>query len=200
MTRSRIRLLAHSMAIESWMVLWMKSLHRIRALRQPCCWCMDPNRSSNRHDLKNTYPSQMMIHQLQPPYFTKRMVRVKQWDAKSSHLVPCHSRRKFQMVRNRKILFFNLSTGLYTIHLNPLVHDCLRYMQEGSDFLKVRSYARQFRRFYRLNDTLTAITWFPTSKKPTKAMSRNIVSISRKKTIMRCCCCRSCHCSTGWFD
>lgn len=29
---------------------------------------------------------------------------------------------------------------------SPLVCDCLRYMQEGSDFLKVRSYARQFRR------------------------------------------------------
>ncbi|UJR28305.1 hypothetical protein I4U23_009550 [Adineta vaga] len=49
------------------------------------------------------------------------------------------------------------------------VCDCLRYMQEGSDFLKVRSYARQFRRLYKLNDTLTAISWYPTSKKPSKA-------------------------------
>ncbi|CAF1030977.1 unnamed protein product [Adineta ricciae] len=50
------------------------------------------------------------------------------------------------------------------------VCDCLRYMQEGSDFLKVRSYARQFRRLYKLNETLTAISWYPTSKKPSKAM------------------------------
>lgn len=49
------------------------------------------------------------------------------------------------------------------------VSDCLRYMQEGSDFLKVRSYARQFRRLYKLNETLTAISWYPTSKKPSKA-------------------------------
>ncbi|CAF1682214.1 unnamed protein product [Rotaria magnacalcarata] len=50
------------------------------------------------------------------------------------------------------------------------VHDCLRYMQEGSDFLKVRSYVRQFRRLYKLNDCLTAISWYPTSKKPSKAI------------------------------
>jgi hypothetical protein len=46
-------------------------------------------------------------------------------------------------------------------------------MQEGSDFLKVRSYARQFRRLYKLNDTFTAISWYPTSKKPSKATSNN---------------------------
>ncbi|CAF0929758.1 unnamed protein product [Rotaria sordida] len=50
------------------------------------------------------------------------------------------------------------------------VYDCLRYMQEGSDFLKVRSHVRQFRRLYKLNDTLTAISWYPTSKKPSKAI------------------------------
>ncbi|CAF0886790.1 unnamed protein product [Rotaria sp. Silwood1] len=50
------------------------------------------------------------------------------------------------------------------------VYDCLRYMQEGSDFLKVRSYVRQFRRLYTLNDSLTAISWYPTSKKPSKAI------------------------------
>ena len=55
---------------------------------------------------------------------------------------------------------------------SSVVCDCLRYMQEGSDFLKVRSYARQFRRLYKLNENLTAISWYPTSKKPSKAMSR----------------------------
>ncbi|CAF1138244.1 unnamed protein product [Adineta steineri] len=49
------------------------------------------------------------------------------------------------------------------------VNDCLRYMQEGSDLLKVRSYARQFRRLYKLNENLTAISWHPTVKKPSKA-------------------------------
>lgn len=56
-----------------------------------------------------------------------------------------------------------------------LVCDCHRYMQEGSDFLKVRSYARQFRRLYKLNDTLTAISWYPTSKKPSKATSNQLI-------------------------
>ncbi|UJR21175.1 hypothetical protein I4U23_024273 [Adineta vaga] len=50
------------------------------------------------------------------------------------------------------------------------VSDCLRYMQEGSDLLKIRSYARQFRRLYKLNDVLTAINWYPSAKKPSKAM------------------------------
>ena len=54
-----------------------------------------------------------------------------------------------------------------------LVCDCLRYMQEGSDFLKVRSYARQFRRLYKLNETFTTISWTPTTKKPSKAMSNS---------------------------
>jgi hypothetical protein len=55
---------------------------------------------------------------------------------------------------------------------NNLVSDCLRYMQEGSDFVKVRSYARQFRRLYKLNTSLTAISWYPTTKKPSKATSK----------------------------
>jgi hypothetical protein len=56
-------------------------------------------------------------------------------------------------------------------------------MQEGSDFLKVRSYARQFRRLYKLNDTSTAISWYPTSKKPSKATSkRNLFLFFFKKT------------------
>ncbi len=64
------------------------------------------------------------------------------------------------------------SSFIYNIDLFYLVCDCLRYMQEGSDFLKVRSYARQFRRLYKLNDTLTAISWYPTTKKPSKATSK----------------------------
>lgn len=48
-------------------------------------------------------------------------------------------------------------------------------MQEGSDFLKVRSYSRQFRRIYKLNENFTAIHWHPTSKKPSKALSKNFL-------------------------
>lgn len=59
-----------------------------------------------------------------------------------------------------------------------IVCDCLRYMQEGSDFLKVRSYARQFRRLYKLNDGFTMITWHPTAKKPSKAMSKSFFIVA----------------------
>ena len=62
-----------------------------------------------------------------------------------------------------------------------VVGDCLRYMQEGSDFLKVRSYARQFRRLYKLNETSTAVSWYPTSKKPSKAMSEIDYPVQWKK-------------------
>jgi hypothetical protein len=60
-------------------------------------------------------------------------------------------------------------------HLVLLVNDCLRVMQEGSDFLKVRSYARQFRRVYKLNENFTSISWFPTAKKQSKAISKSRV-------------------------
>ena len=66
------------------------------------------------------------------------------------------------------------------------MHDCLRYMQEGSDFLKVRSYARQFRRLYKLNESLTMISWYPTSKKPSKATSRNVLRRKKNEIISIC--------------
>ncbi|CAF0943543.1 unnamed protein product [Didymodactylos carnosus] len=61
------------------------------------------------------------------------------------------------------------------------VCDCLRYMQAGSDLLKVRSYARQFRRFYKLSENLTTISWQPTAKKPSKAII-NIDSIKEVRS------------------
>lgn len=106
------------------------------------------------------------------------------------HLVQCHARKKWLMVSAKHLLslfFFDFLWNERAIHVSLLlwlirlwtidvlflssVGDCLRYMQEGSDFLKVRSYARQFRRLYKLNETSTAISWYPTSKKPSKAMS-----------------------------
>ena len=47
------------------------------------------------------------------------------------------------MVKKKKkiVELFNLM-----IYLNNLVYDCLRSMQEGSEFIKVRSYVRQFHR------------------------------------------------------
>jgi hypothetical protein len=61
-------------------------------------------------------------------------------------------------------------------------------MQEGSDFLKVRSYARQFRRLYKLNENLTDISWYPTSKKPSKATSKIYPKTKIKKKNFFCFC------------
>lgn len=92
----------------------------------------------------------------------------------------CHAKRKLQMV----ILKDNLCLFVFYLFIvYNLVRDCLRYMQEGSDFLKVRSYARQFRRLYKLNENFTAISWYPTTKKPSKATS-SFSSLTKKRKIL----------------
>ncbi|XP_064601802.1 inactive phospholipase C-like protein 2 [Liolophura sinensis] len=57
--------------------------------------------------------------------------------------------------------------------------DCLTYMQNGSDLVKVRSNSRQYHRLFTLNNDLTEIRWHPTSKKPHKAR----ISISSIKEV-----------------
>ncbi|CAL1548204.1 unnamed protein product [Lymnaea stagnalis] len=47
--------------------------------------------------------------------------------------------------------------------------DCLAYMQNGSELIKVRSNSRQYHRFFSLSNDVTEIRWQPTSKKPHKA-------------------------------
>ncbi|XP_071181783.1 inactive phospholipase C-like protein 2 [Mytilus edulis] len=47
--------------------------------------------------------------------------------------------------------------------------DCLSYMQNGSELIKVRSNSRQYHRIFTLNPDMTEIRWQPTSKKPHKA-------------------------------
>ncbi|XP_076033546.1 inactive phospholipase C-like protein 1 isoform X2 [Oratosquilla oratoria] len=47
--------------------------------------------------------------------------------------------------------------------------DCLQYMMEGSSMVKIRSNSRQYHRYFRLLEDLSAIRWTPTSKKSSKA-------------------------------
>ncbi|KAH3894174.1 hypothetical protein DPMN_018331, partial [Dreissena polymorpha] len=47
--------------------------------------------------------------------------------------------------------------------------DCLSYMQQGSELVKVRSNSRQYHRIFSLNSDMTEVRWQPTSKKPHKA-------------------------------
>ena len=50
--------------------------------------------------------------------------------------------------------------------------DCLSYMKNGSELIKVRSNSRQYHRIFTLNPDMTEIRWQPTSKKPHKARSK----------------------------
>lgn len=47
--------------------------------------------------------------------------------------------------------------------------DCLRYMMNGSSLIKVRASSRQYRRFFSLEEDLSALKWIPSSKKSSKA-------------------------------
>ena len=56
--------------------------------------------------------------------------------------------------------------------------DCLNYMQNGSELIKVRSNSRQYHRTFLLNPDMTEIRWYPTSKKAHKARSKYIFTSS----------------------
>ncbi|XP_067055342.1 inactive phospholipase C-like protein 1 [Acropora muricata] len=47
--------------------------------------------------------------------------------------------------------------------------DCLTFMQNGSELMKIRSNSRQYQRFFFLDEDLTSLRWRPSSKKPEKA-------------------------------
>ena len=49
--------------------------------------------------------------------------------------------------------------------------DCLKFMQTGSELIKVRSNSRQYHRLFTLDKELGEIRWHPSSKKPHKAKS-----------------------------
>ncbi|PVD33909.1 hypothetical protein C0Q70_05171 [Pomacea canaliculata] len=53
--------------------------------------------------------------------------------------------------------------------------DCLAYMQNGSELVKVRSNSRQYHRFFSLSSDVSEIRWQPTSKKPHKARSELVL-------------------------
>ncbi|KAL7647380.1 UNVERIFIED_CONTAM: hypothetical protein RMT77_000976 [Armadillidium vulgare] len=54
-------------------------------------------------------------------------------------------------------------------------HDCLEYMIEGSSLIKLRSNGRQYHRYFRLLEDLSAIRWTPTSKKSCRAQGKFIL-------------------------
>nr|KAG5699415.1 hypothetical protein BaRGS_016261 [Batillaria attramentaria] len=61
-----------------------------------------------------------------------------------------------------------------------LAQDCLAYMQNGSELVKVRSNSRQYHRFFSLNNDVSEIRWQPTSKKPHKARRKRFRALKEK--------------------
>ncbi|XP_064634492.1 inactive phospholipase C-like protein 2 isoform X2 [Lineus longissimus] len=68
--------------------------------------------------------------------------------------------------RNKKTVSFSSMPTEKKIANAP---DCLNYMQQGIECIKVRSNSRQYHRLFTLDKNLTEIRWQPTSKKPHKA-------------------------------
>ena len=59
-----------------------------------------------------------------------------------------------------------------------LAADCLTFMQNGSELMKIRSNSRQYQRFFFLDEDFSSLRWRPSSKKPDKARSRLNVLVS----------------------
>lgn len=50
--------------------------------------------------------------------------------------------------------------------------DCLSFMQNGCELMKIRSNSRQYQRFFTIDEDLSTLRWRPSSKKPEKAKSK----------------------------
>lgn len=68
-----------------------------------------------------------------------------------------------------KSVSFHSGTSLPAERKICSAHDCLQFMITGSSLLKVRASSRQYRRYFTLEEDLSAIKWVPSSKKSNKA-------------------------------
>ncbi|XP_045102897.1 inactive phospholipase C-like protein 1 isoform X1 [Portunus trituberculatus] len=71
--------------------------------------------------------------------------------------------------RKTKSVSFHSHTNWKSDRKIQSAYDCLQYMIEGSSMVKLRANSRQYHRFFRLLDDLSAIRWTPTTKKTSKA-------------------------------
>lgn len=68
-----------------------------------------------------------------------------------------------------KSVSFHSGTSLPAERKICSAHDCLQFMITGSSLLKIRASSRQYRRYFTLEEDLSAIKWVPSSKKSNKA-------------------------------
>ncbi|XP_063585397.1 inactive phospholipase C-like protein 2 [Penaeus indicus] len=71
--------------------------------------------------------------------------------------------------RKTKSVSFHSHTNWKSDRKIQSAYDCLEYMIEGSSMVKLRANSRQYHRYFRLLEDLSAIRWTPTSKKSSKA-------------------------------
>ncbi|XP_035213291.1 inactive phospholipase C-like protein 1 isoform X2 [Stegodyphus dumicola] len=85
----------------------------------------------------------------------------------------CSGSRDDGMLQNQsqrpKSVSFHTGSSLPVERKISNALDCLRYMINGSSLIKVRPSARQYRRFFSLEEDLSALRWIPSSKKSSKA-------------------------------
>ncbi|XP_064476737.1 inactive phospholipase C-like protein 1 isoform X2 [Ornithodoros turicata] len=68
-----------------------------------------------------------------------------------------------------KSVSFHSGTSLPAERKICSAHDCLQFMITGSSLLKIRASSRQYRRYFTLEEDLSAVKWVPSSKKSNKA-------------------------------
>ncbi|XP_068201247.1 inactive phospholipase C-like protein 1 isoform X1 [Palaemon carinicauda] len=71
--------------------------------------------------------------------------------------------------RKTKSVSFHSHTNWKSDRKIQSAYDCLEYMIEGTSMVKLRANSRQYHRYFRLLEDLSAIRWTPTSKKSSKA-------------------------------
>ena len=55
---------------------------------------------------------------------------------------------------------------------NSIASDCLAFIQNGCELMKIRSNSRQYQRFFSVDEDLSTLRWRPSTKKPDKAKSK----------------------------
>ncbi|GIY53336.1 hypothetical protein CDAR_39572 [Caerostris darwini] len=91
------------------------------------------------------------------------------WSCSESRDDGC-SQFQFQHLRPKSVSF-HTGSSLPTESKISNAIDCVKYMVNGSSLIKVRPSARQYRRFFRLENSSEeyALRWMPSSKKSSKA-------------------------------
>ncbi|KAK6100672.1 hypothetical protein QQG55_1610 [Brugia pahangi] len=97
----------------------------------------------------------------------QNMTAISHFSRKSSPLRSSLMKRENRN-RSSQTKFVSFSTQKHEKKICD-VSDCIQMMQNETEFIKLRTNIRQFRRTFALDSNLSHIHWTPTNKKPHKA-------------------------------